>query len=212
MDRFTAFLDANVIYPAGLRDMLLRLADRNLYRACWSAMVHEEWMQNVLNDRSDLSFDRLQRTRETMDRHFPDALVVGFEPLIDGLSLPDPDDRHVLAAAIRGRADVIVTKNLKDFPRERLDPYGIEARHPDDFDLSLFGLYQDAVLEAVRDHRAALRQPPRTPEKHLEAYESMGMTKFSSALQDHLAERGAAKAGGAGADKTPDALADSGTP
>lgn len=186
MDRFTAFLDANVIYPAGLRDMLLRLADRNLYRACWSAMVHEEWMRNVLNDRSDLGFDQLRRTGETMDRHFPDALVVGFEPLMDGLSLPDPDDRHVLAAAIRGRADVIVTKNLKDFPRERLDPYGIEARHPDDFALGLFGLYQDAVLEAVRDHRAALRQPPRTPEKHLEAYASMGMTKFSSALQDHL--------------------------
>jgi len=65
MDRFTAFLDANVIYPAGLRDTLLRLADRNLYRARWSAMVHEEWMRNVLNDRSDLNFDQLQRTRET---------------------------------------------------------------------------------------------------------------------------------------------------
>ena len=186
MDRFTAFLDANVIYPACLRDMLLRLADRNLYRACWSAMVHEEWMRNVLNNRPDLSFDQIQRTRKEMDRNFPDALVVGFEPLIDCLSLPDPNDRHVLAAAIRGRADVIVTKNLKDFPRERLDPYGIEAQHPDDFALGLFDLYQGAVLEAVRDHRAELRRQPRTPEKHLEAYESMGMTKFSSALQDHL--------------------------
>lgn len=186
MDRFTAFLDANVIYPAGLRDTLLRLADRNLYRACWSAMAHEEWMRNVLNDRPDLSLDQIQRTRETMDRHFPDALVVGFEPLIDGLDLPDPDDRHVLAAAIRGRADVIVTQNLKGFPQERLDPYGIEAQHPDDFALSLFDLYPGAVLGAVRDHRAALRRQPQPPEKHLEAYERMGMTKFSSALQDYL--------------------------
>ena len=57
-----------------------------------------------------------------MDRHFPDALVVGFEPLIDGLTLPDADDRHVLAAAIRGQADVIITQNLKDFPREEPGP------------------------------------------------------------------------------------------
>ena len=185
MDLFTAFLDANVIYPAGLRDTLLRLADRNLYRARWSAMVHEEWMRNVLNDRPDLSFDQLQRTRETMDRHFPDALIVGFEPLIDGLSLPDPDDRHVLAAAIKGRADVIVTQNLKDFLQEQLGPYEIEAQHPDDFALSLFDLYPGAVLGAVRDHRAALRRQPRTAEEHLETYERMGMTKFSSALQDY---------------------------
>ena len=136
-------------------------------------------------DRPDLSSDRLQRTRETMGRHFPDALVVGFEPLIDGLSLPDPKDRHVLAAAIRGRADVIVTQNLKDFPQDQLDPYEVEAQHPDDFALSLFDLYPGAVLGAVRDHRAALRRQPRTPEEHLEAYERMGMTKFSSALQDY---------------------------
>lgn len=185
MDRFTAFLDANVIYPAGLRDVLLRLADRNLYRARWSAMVHEEWIRNVQKDRPDLSADQLQRTRNTMDRHFPDALVVGFEPLVEGLSLPDPSDRHVLAAAIRGRADVIVTQNLKDFPQEQLDLYEIEAQHPDDFAVSLFDLYPGAVLGAVRDHRAALRRQPRTPEEHLEAYERMGMTKFSSALQDY---------------------------
>ena len=185
MDRLTALLDANVIYPSGLRDALLRLADQNLYRARWSAMIHQEWIRNVLNDRPDLGPDQLQRTRETMDRHFPDALVVGFEPLIDGVSLPDPRDRHVLAAAIKGRADVIVTQNLKDFPQEQLDPCQIEAQHPDDFALSLFDLYPGAVLGAVRDHRAALRRQPRTPKKHLEAYERMGMTKFSSALQDY---------------------------
>lgn len=185
MDRFTAILDANVIYPASLRDTLLRLADRNLYRARWSAMIHEEWMRNVRKDRPDLNPNQLERTRVTMDSHFPDALVVGFESLIDGLSLPDPKDRHVLAAAIRGQADVIVTQNLKDFPQDQLDPYEIEAKHPDDFALSLFGLYPGAVLGAVRDHRAALQRRPRSPREHLEAYERMGMTNFSSALQDY---------------------------
>lgn len=185
MDRFTALLDANVIYPAGLRDLLLRLADRNLYRVRWSEIIHDEWMRNVLKDRSDLTLDQLQRTRETMDRHFPDAVVVGFEPLIDGLTLPDADDRHVLAAAIRGRADVIVTQNLKDFPQEELDPYEIEAQHPDDFAFSLFDLYPGAVLGAVRDHRAALKRQPRSSEEHIETYEGMGMTKFASAIQDY---------------------------
>lgn len=183
MDRFTALLDSNIIYSAGLRDLFLRLADRGLYRARWSTMIHEEWMRNVRKDRPDLSFHRLERTREMMDRHFPDALVAGFEPLIDGLSLPDPEDRHVLAAAIRGRADVIVTQNLKDFPGDRLDLYELEVQHPDDFALSLFDLYPDAVIGVIRYHRAALRRYPRSRKEHLEAYEKMGMTKFSSAIQ-----------------------------
>ena len=185
MDRFTALLDANVIYPAGLRDTLLRLADRNLFRARWSAMIHDEWICNALKDRSDLNSKQLERARETMDWNFPDALVVGFKPLIDGLSLPDPDDRYVLAAAIRGRADVIVTQNLGDFPQGQIDPYEIEAQHPDDFAMSLFDLYPGAVLCAVRDHRAALKRQPRSPKEHLAAYERMGMPNFSSALQDY---------------------------
>ena len=97
-----------------------------------------------------------------MDRHFPDALAVDFERLIDGISLPDPGDRHVLAAAIKGQADVIVTQNLEDFPQEQLDLCQIEAQHADDFALSRFDLYLGAVLGAVRDHRAALRRQPRT--------------------------------------------------
>ncbi|MCY3980845.1 MAG: hypothetical protein OXF51_03550, partial [Alphaproteobacteria bacterium] len=81
------------------------------------------------------------------------------------------------------KSAVGITQNLKDFPQERLDPYEVEAQHPADFALSLFDLYPGAVLGAVRDHRAALRRQPRTPEEHLQAYERMGMTKFSSALQ-----------------------------
>ncbi len=142
-------------------------------------MVHEEWIRNVLKDRPDLTADQLQRTRNTMDRHFPDALVAGFEPLIEGLSPPDPSDRHILAAAISGKADVIITQNLKDFPQERLDPYKIEAQHPDQFALGLFNLYPGTV----RDHRAALVRTPRSREEHLDAYERMGMIKLASELR-----------------------------
>src|SRR5277367_2343591 len=93
----------------------MHLALTGLFRARWSADVHEEWISSLLRKRPDLTRDKLERTRRLMDQHARDALVTGYEDLIPGLRLPDPDDRHVLAAAIRSHADVIVTMNLRDF-------------------------------------------------------------------------------------------------
>ena len=98
-----------------------------LFRARWSEQIHDEWKRNLLKNRPDLTADMLGRTALLMDRAIPDGLVRDFEGLIDGLSLPDPGDRHVLAAAIRCDASVIVTFNQKDFPDDRLSPFGIEA-------------------------------------------------------------------------------------
>src|SRR5260370_26917417 len=102
----------------------MHLAMTGLFRATWSAAVHEEWICALLRRRPDLSRERLERTRMLMDLHAADALVTGYEDLIEALKLPDPDDRHVLAAAIRGRADVIVTANLRHFPANILAPLG----------------------------------------------------------------------------------------
>ena len=121
MGNFAAFLDASVLYPAPLRDLLMELAVSDLDRAKWSDAVHEEWIRAVLQKRSDLTRAQIERTRDLMNVYARDALVTDFEQLIDVLELPDPDDRHVLAAAIKGRADLIVTANLKDFPAEKLD-------------------------------------------------------------------------------------------
>ena len=107
-----AFLDASVLYPAPLRDLLLELAVSGLYRAKWSARVHDEWTRALLRRRPDLTAARLERTRRLMDAHVRDVLVAGFEDLVPSLELPDPGDRHVLAAAIRAEADIIVTANL----------------------------------------------------------------------------------------------------
>lgn len=117
----TVLFDACVLYPAPLRDLLMRLAATDLFRARWSDAIHDEWIRSVLTQRPDLEA-QLARTRQLMDAHVMDCLVTGYEPLIDTLGLPDPGDRHVLAAAIIGRADLIVTKNLRDFPADRLRP------------------------------------------------------------------------------------------
>lgn len=113
--------------------MLLQLAVTDLYRAKWSAGIHREWIENLLKNEPHRNRAALERTRALMDSHTRDCLVTGYEPLIGALDLPDPKDRHVLAAAIVGRCDVIVTHNLKDFPTDVTLPFGIAPQHPDEF-------------------------------------------------------------------------------
>jgi predicted nucleic acid-binding protein len=115
VSNFTAVYDACVLYPALLRDLLMELALTDLFRARWSEEIHKEWIQSVLKNNTKLTESQLFRTRDFMDANVRDALVTGFESLIPSLTLPDPNDQHVLAAAIRCQADVIVTFNLKDY-------------------------------------------------------------------------------------------------
>lgn len=128
-----ALLDANVLYPAALRDLFLWLATGGLFSPRWSQTIHAEWMRSVLADRPDLSRAQLERTRTLMDQVDPQSLVTGYEARIPSLHLPDADDRHVLAAALEAQATVIVTFNLSDFPAETLAPLGVQALHPDRF-------------------------------------------------------------------------------
>jgi predicted nucleic acid-binding protein len=180
---FTAVYDACIFYPAPLRDLLLRLATTGLFRARWSDQIHDEWMRNLLNDRPDLDAAKLQRTRNLADAHVLDCLVEGYEQLVPSLTLPDPDDRHVLAAAIRCGADVIVTFNLKDFPASSLDPFGIEAQHPDEFVGHLFDLDQAAIVRCVRDQRASLKNPPQSASELLDTLLQQGLPQTVSALK-----------------------------
>nr|WP_125075341.1 PIN domain-containing protein [Pseudomonas aeruginosa] len=128
---------------------------------------------------------QLDRTSAAMDRAIPDALVTGYEPLCAGLNLPDPDDRHVLAAAIKCNASVIVTFNLKDFPPEVLEPFEIEAVHPDDFIADLFDLDQAAVLEAAQAQRASLKNPPHTARELLDRLLVQGLTQSVKLLSEY---------------------------
>jgi hypothetical protein len=161
--------DANVLYPAPLRDMLMWLAMTPLFSARWSDHIHDEWIRNVLADRPDLSATQLGRTRDMMNRAVPGCLVSGYEGLVPALALPDMDDRHILAAAIHTGAGLIVTFNLKDFPSEALRTHGIEAVHPDEFIMRLIALDAAAVCGAVQRQRAMLKSPPISVEEFLAA-------------------------------------------
>lgn len=163
---FTAVFDACVLYPANVRDLLMRLACTGCFRARWSDDIHDEWIRNLLANRGDLKREQLEHTAQLMNEAVEDCLVADYTPLIDSIEgLPDPDDRHVVAAAIRCGASVIVTYNLKDFPAEALEPWGLEAQHPDEFVENVFDLYQAQVLGAVRSMRLALKNPPLTIEE-----------------------------------------------
>jgi len=176
---FTALYDSCVLYPAPLRDLLVRLGGTGLFRARWTNQIHDEWIRNLLENRTDLSRERLERTRDLMNDHIFDSLVTDYEDLIPSLTLPDPDDRHVVAAAIRGRADVIVTFNLKDFPASILSHYSIDVQHPDVFLRHLLDLDGGLICATIRQQRLDLRKPPKPAEEMLDTFGEQGLHGLS---------------------------------
>ncbi len=182
----TAIYDANILYPAPLRDLFIRLAQTGLIRARWTDAIHEEWIRNVLKDNPHLSPERLARTRTLINEAVRDCLVTGYENLIESLTLPDPDDRHVLAAAIRAGAGVIVTCNLADFPAEALARFNIEALHPDDILISLLDAAPEIVCTAVKRQRESLRNPPKTADELLATLEAHQLTQAVARLRQFI--------------------------
>jgi predicted nucleic acid-binding protein len=184
MANFTAIYDACVLYPAPLRDFLMWLALTDLFKARWTDEIHNEWIRNVLKKRSDLTLGQLTRTKNLMNAYVRDCLVDGYQALTPTLSLPDPGDRHVLAAAIRCNADVIVTFNEKDFPKQHLSPYGIEAQHPDEFIRHLLDLNSRIICQAAEQHRIGLKNPPKTTEEYLDTLLKQGLPQTALTLRE----------------------------
>ena len=149
MSQFTAILDANVLYPNYLRDILIECAHRELYRAKWTEKITEEWVENLLKNRPDIPRIKIDRLCQLMEKAVPDSLIQNYESIIPSLTLPDPNDRHILAAAIIGHADMIVTNNIKDFPQTELGKYNIESIVPDKFLVHQFHLNPHKFMAAI---------------------------------------------------------------
>lgn len=186
MSKYTVVFDACVLYPAPLRDLLLRLASTTLFKAQWTDQIHDEWI-NALLRTGKYKPEVLQRTRILMDAYVLDAKVTGYEPLISSLSLPDPDDRHVLAAAIRFNASAIITSNLRDFPAASLGEFGIEALHPDDFIYYQLDMAPEICCKVIREQRVALKKPPLDVDTFLERLQIQQLPKTVSRLRAYRA-------------------------
>lgn len=183
MSQVTAVLDANVLHSHPLTSLLLELAEVRLFRPAWSADIHAEWMRSVQKARPDIAPALLERRRAAMDAALPDACIGGYQRLIPALTLPDPDDRHVLAAAIRAKAQVIVTFNERDFPASELDAYGIAVQHPDAFLCYLIDRNPTAVRARVQAMLAGWKRPPNTAAHLIGFLERCGLPETAAALR-----------------------------
>jgi hypothetical protein len=183
---FTVVYDACVLYPAPLRDLLVRIANTGIVRARWTDRVLDECFEAILRNEPARDRGALARTRELMTQAVPDCLVTGYESLVDGLELPDPNDRHVVAAAIRCGAQVVVTANLDDFPAERLLPYNLEAQHPDDFVFHCIDLAPGRVAQVLAAQSAALKNPPVSVEQVLDRLRAQGLVQSAARLRELL--------------------------
>lgn len=192
MASFSVILDACVLYPAVVRDAALRLALTDLFQARWTDAIHDEWvgaLQRVRAADGSRKFDDavLQRTRALMDKSVRDAKVEGYEYLIDMIELPDPNDRHVVAAAIKAGADAIVTYNLKDFPSDYLQQrFSVEVIHPDDFFRYQFDLNTGLAVKAFRNQLASLKNPPISKADFLVRLKRNQLLQTARFLEDFL--------------------------
>lgn len=163
MARCAVVLDAWVLVPIALADTLLRRSERDLYRPLWSARIVAEATDAIVDIHPEIPPERVRARFAAMDDAFEDACVEGWETLEHTVTLPDVDDRHVVAAALGGRADAIVTANVGDYPTRVLGPLDIEVVHPDDFLLDQLDLAPRIVLDVLREQAAHTRQHPFTP-------------------------------------------------
>lgn len=175
--------DANVLYPNALRDILIRVAQQGVFRARWTEQILDEAFRNIKKNRPDIDPTKLDRTRALMCSAVEDCLVSDYEDLIGGLTLPDLDDRHVLAAAIKAGAQVIVTDNRKHFPQGEVGKYDIAIQGADDFLCDVIDLDGARVHQAVTLAAGTLKNPPRTVDDVLDSLARSGAPTAAALLR-----------------------------
>lgn len=182
--KFTVVIDACVLYPAPIRDLLLSMASEGLLKPKWSDTIQDEWTRNLLINRKDLNKKQLDSTIQAMNIAFPDSTVENFEELIPSLSLPDENDRHILACAIKCKADLITTFNLKDFPSKMVDKYDIQIQNPDELICNLIDLNEKIACKAFTKMVNRLKNPTKTKSEVIVTLINCGLTKSAKLLKD----------------------------
>lgn len=184
LDQPVAILDANILFPYRKRDILLRCFEAELFQARWSKRILDEWTRNVIKQMPQIRDSILSQQRAMM-KLFPDAVISGHEPLAVALDLPDPDDRHVLAAAIHCCAQYIVTDNTKDFPANIMRKHEIEALNADEFLTKLFDLDRDATMSILEKMRKDYSKPAYSHSEFLDDLVVKGLPILAARVQEH---------------------------
>lgn len=180
---FIVVYDAEALFPNAQRGLLIRMAIHDMVQAKWTDQILDEMVWARARKHQDATPEKLSRLRTLMNDAIPDCLVTGYEPLIEGLKLPDPDDRHVLAAAIRAGAQVIVTTNLRDFPPADLEPWNVEAKSPDDFVLDQITIDDRIVFTCVQEIANSRKRHPQTASDVLGELARSGLVESVAALR-----------------------------
>lgn len=180
---FIVVYDASALYPNAQRDLLIRIARQGLVQAKWTEQIVDEMLRARKRRDPDVDPAKLTRLRKLVNDAVADCIVTGYEPLIDMLRLPDPDDRHVLAAAIKASAQVIVTANMKDFPAADLSQWDIEAKTPDDFVFDQINIDDRIVFSCVQEIANARQRSPKTVLDVLAELENVGLVRSAAALR-----------------------------
>jgi hypothetical protein len=182
---FTVIYDANLFFGAFRRRVMMHLAQAGIFRARWTEDIHQEWMRRLNEAYPDIGREKIQTIRGYIDAAVPDCLVRNYRNIAKSLELPDEDDRHVLAAAIKAGAQVIVTCNLSDFPSDILAEYDIEAQHPDDFILYQKEENLSLVIDKLRRCRKEHQSPPLSKEQFIEKLRSNELPLTASWLEEN---------------------------
>lgn len=182
---FVVVLDANVLFPFRIRDVLLSFAHDGLFRARFTDEIIDEWTRNLILLKPQLE-ESIRRQEAVIRQQFDECFVTGHLPLVPNLELPDPGDRHVLAAAIRCSAQVIVTENHKDFPPTTLDAYGIETLSADDMLANTYDLFRTGCLRSLRRLRQRYDNPPFTQSEFLLDLTRCGLPKLAAMARDDI--------------------------
>lgn len=181
-----AVYDACVLYPFHLRNVLMQCAFDGLVEARWTDEIHDEWIRNLAANAPTLPIERLIATRDRMKSVLPDADITDYRHLIPELRLPDPDDRHVLAAAIAGKAAYIVTWNLKGFPAKDLASHGVTSQSPDAFLTDLHAAFPDALISSVKRARHNLRKTMSSVDTFIDGLQQSGLKTFPALLRQNI--------------------------
>ncbi len=182
-DRFVVLLDTNVLYPFRKRDALLRYYHAGLFRGRWTSKILEEWTTSLLHQKPDSS-EIIYSQQKMMQKHFPEACISGYETLSLDVSLPDENDNHVLAAAIKCDAQHIVTDNIKDFPNEILEPFGIESITADEFLFRTSELYAEESIMVIKAMREEYYKPAFSPPEFIMDLNAKGLPKLASWVKE----------------------------